>query len=170
MTKAAKFKKLLDFAYKAYQENNVTKQEYRQKGKVPYLIHPLWCAMILITDQRISWKERELGFQALILHDVLEDTSLKLPRWVKPAVKALVKEMTFKSWEEALREIPKKNNFVKLLLLVDALSSMYENHVSLAKRKKWKEITEKLLRDVEKNYGNIRLVQIGKAITKNTKW
>jgi hypothetical protein len=68
---------------------------------------------------------------------------------------------------------------IKLFLLYDNLSSMYELHVGEKKheihtgdkkRREWKEIAEKLLIEVEKHYGNIRIVQIGKAIIKNTDW
>ncbi len=181
MIKAEEFKKYIDFAYKAYEENNITGQAYRQKGKVPYLNHPLWCASMLLADTEVSWKEREIGAKALILHDVLEDTSLKLPDWVEPEVADTVKELTFESWEESMKEYPKKTSFIKLLLLYDKLSSMYERHIAVSsrysseeerkrKRKMWKELTEKVIKEVEENYGNIRIVQIGKAIVENTNW
>jgi (p)ppGpp synthase/HD superfamily hydrolase len=95
MISSKQYKKLLDFAHSAYQENNISNQAYRQDGKVPYINHPLWCATLLLADTEVPWEERELGFQALILHDVLEDTSLKLPEWINPAVQKIVEEMTF---------------------------------------------------------------------------
>ena len=174
------FKKYLDFAYSAYQENYIGKpdQTYRQDGKVPYMMHPLWCASMLITDTQIPWEQREIGFKALILHDVLEDTSLELPDWVESEVKAVVKELTFESHLQALREYENKTPFIKLLMLYDVLSSMYENHVGVfddvvtkkVKRRLWKEFTIKEIAEVEKEYGNIRIVQVGKAIVENTKW
>lgn len=179
MIKSKELKKYLDFAYSAYQEHNITDQAYRQKGMVPYMIHPLWCAMLLITDTQIPLEQRELGFKALILHDVLEDTSLKLPKWVELEVKGIVKELTFESLEQALKEYDSKSPYIKLLMLYDELSSMYENHVGVnndsekkkqRKRKLWKEYTIRGIKEVEKEYGNIRIVQIGKAIVKNTDW
>lgn len=178
MIKSEELKKYLDFAYSAYQENNITNQAYRQKGKVPYIMHPLWCASMLIADTQIPYEQRELGFKALILHDVLEDTSLKLPEWVEPEVKDVVKELTFESLEQAKKEYAGKSVFIKLLLLYDKLSSMYENHVGIdddlvraeKKRKDWKKFTNKGIEEVEKEYGNIRIVQIGKAIVENTNW
>jgi hypothetical protein len=56
---------------------------------------------------------------------------------------------------------------------------MYENHVGvnddpeekrILKRKLWKEFTLKGIDEVEKEYGNIRIVQVGKAIVENTNW
>lgn len=177
---AEEFKKYLDFAYLAYQENNISSpdQTYRQDGKVPYMMHPIWCASMLIADTQIPWKQREIGFKALILHDVLEDTSLALPDWVEPEVKEAVQAMTFEDHKQALKEYKNKTPFIKLLMLYDELSSMYENHVGVydnavmkkMKRKLWKEFTIKGIAEVEKEYGNIRIVQVGKAIVENTKW
>jgi hypothetical protein len=177
---AKEFKKYLDFAYSAYQENNITNpdQTYRQDGKVPYMMHPLWCASMLITDTQIPWEQREIGFKALILHDVLEDTSLELPDWVELEVRDAVKAMTFDSQVQALRAYKSKSPFIKLLMLYDELSTMYEDHVGVnngivlkkIKKKMWKEFVIKGIAEVEKEYGNIRIVQVGKAIVENTKW
>lgn len=179
MIKSEELKKYLDFAYSAYQENNISNQAYRQNGNVPYIMHPLWCASMLIADIQVPQEQRELGFKALILHDVLEDTSLKLPDWVSDDVKNVVNELTFESFEQAIKEYDSKEPFIKLLLLYDKLSSMYEKHVGITgkteeartmKRKLWKEFTLKGIEEVEKEYGNIRIVQVGKAITENTDW
>jgi len=170
MIKAEELKKYLDFAYSAYQENNATDQAYRQDGKVPYMIHPLWCASMLIADTEVPREQRELGFKALLLHDVLEDTSLEFPDWVEPEVKEVVKELTFESFEQAVEEYPKKAAFIKLLLLYDKLSSMYEDHVEDHHKSEWKKFTLQGIVAVEKEYGDIRIVQIGKAIAENTNW
>lgn len=178
MIKSEELKKYLDFAYSAYQENNLTNEVYRQEGKVPYIMHPLWCASMLIADTQIPWDQRELGFKALIMHDVLEDTLLELPEWIEPKVKEIVSELTFESFEQAKKEYADKSPFIKLLLLYDKLSSMYENHVGIhdgptkaeQKRRDWKKFTIVGIKEVEKAYGNIRIVQIGKAIVENTDW
>ncbi|MCX6761977.1 MAG: hypothetical protein NTY33_04035 [Candidatus Moranbacteria bacterium] len=179
MIKSEELKKYLDFAYSAYQENNITNQAYRQDGKVPYIMHPLWCASMLIADTQVPYEQRELGFKALILHDVLEDTSLQLPEWVELEVKDVVKELTFENFQQAIELYPSKSAFIKLLLLYDKLSSMYEKHVGITgkteeiratKRRLWKEFTLKGIQEVEKEYGNIRIVQAGKVIAENTDW
>lgn len=170
MISANEFKKLTDFAFDAYQNHNVTGQEYRQEGKVPFIIHPIWCASVLLTDTRIPFEEREKGFKALILHDVLEDTGMKLPKWVEPEVRQIVKELSFKSSDHALKASKSKPIYIKLLLLIDKLSSMYEEQVSPQRRKKWKASSKALMKEVEKHYGNVRVVQIAKVIIKNTDW
>lgn len=162
-------KKYLDFAYKAY-EGESSQSRYRQDGRVPFIFHPLWCASILINDTEISLEEREVGCKTLILHDVLENTSLELPDWVETEVKEAVNKLTFDNDEIITKEILTMSPFIKLLFLTDLLASMYENQVSRLKRKPWKILTKLVLRDVKKHYGNIRIVQIGNTIYKNTKW
>lgn len=178
--KSEELKKYLDFAYSAYQENNNSGQAYRQNGRVPYLMHPLWCASMLIADSDVPFEHRELGVKALILHDVLEDTSLELPDWVTQEVKDTVEELTFDSLEEAIEKYDNKTPFIKLLMLYDKLSSMYENHVAVnpkfseeeakARRRKWKNFVERGIVEVEKEYGNIRIVQVAKVVADNTDW
>ena len=137
---------------------------------MPYFTHPLWCSLIFLNDALIPIKLRKVGYEALLLHDVLEDTSVKLPKWVGDEVGKLVSEMTFPSWEEEKKVLLTKPPFIKLLKLVDKLASMYDLDVMPKNKKGWKKITSTLLKDVEEKYGQIRVVQIGKAILKGTDW
>lgn len=168
--KPEKLKQLLDLVYSAHQEHN-TRHDFRQDGKVPFIIHPIWCASTLLNDQRIPFKERELGYQVLLLHDVLEDTDLNIDNVVEPEVIKYVQEMTHDSWEDE-QNIENKSNFIKLLKLCDKIASIYDETVKNEpqKRKEWKALTQKLLVDVENHYGNIRLVTLAKAILKDTDW
>jgi hypothetical protein len=169
------FKKYLDFAYKVYQEKNISSQAYRQDGNVPYITHPLGAALLLLADTRIPLKERELGFKILLLHDVLEDTSVTLSDWIEPGVKKGVEEMTYTgpdSLKEKIEWIEAKNNFIKLLVLYDSFWSLYERHVNGSSERKemWRKNILRLANEIEKIYGNIRIVQIAKAVVKNTSW
>ena len=170
MIKPEEIKRLIDFIYDAHQNHNA-KNDFRQNGRVPFFVHPTWCALMLLNDQRISFEERQIGYQALLLHDVLEDTSLPIPEWVDKRVVNLVKEMTHETWEEE-KDIGEKPNSVKLLKLCDKSATMYDESIrpDPVRRKEWKELTQKLLKDVEDKYGNIRLVQVGKAVIDNTDW
>ena len=68
--------------------------------------------------------------------------------------------------------ISKKSNFIKLLKLCDKIASMYDETVKRGpkRRREWKTLTQKLLKDVENHYGNIQLVILAKAILKNCNW
>ncbi len=168
------FKKLMDFAYQAYQEES-HKDTLRQKGKTPYITHPVFAASLLLADRRIPWKDRFIGYQVLILHDVLEDTNAKLPDWLSDEVINGVKELTFKdslSLENKFEIVKKKDDFIKLLYLCDTLSNLYEEHVALPvkRRKLWKEMVGWFAREVEKAYGDIRVVEVANAMIENTDW
>jgi len=166
------FKDLLDFAYDAYQNKNI-RDLLRQEGKTPYMTHPLFAASLLLADQRIPWEDRYYGYQILVLHDVLEDTTAKLPDWVEEKVVDGVKELTFSDdmpFDEKVELLRGKDSFIKLLALCDTISNVYEEHVSEEKRIKWKKYDEELVKDVENIYGDIRIVEISKTILANTDW
>ena len=103
--------------------------------------------MVLLNDTRIPYEERRIGYQALLLHDVLEDTSLKLPEWVEPEVAKIVQEMTHETWEEEI-DIDKKSSLVQLLKLVDKTATMYDENMrpDPQRRRNWRELIEKLLK------------------------
>lgn len=167
---AADLKRLLDLIYSAHQEHN-TRKDYRQNGTVPFIVHPIWCALTILNDQRIPYEERVLGYQALLLHDILEDTSLPVPDYVNERVLGCVREMSHDTWEEE-QNVEKKSDFIKLLKLCDKVASMYDETVrnEPQRRSEWKALTQKLLVDVENHYGNIRLVTLAKAILSDTNW
>jgi hypothetical protein len=48
-------------------------------GTTPYAIHPIWCATTLLAETTLSAEIRFTGYQVLLWHDMLEDTSLPLP-------------------------------------------------------------------------------------------
>ncbi len=139
---------------------------------MPFIVHPLWCALTLLNDQRIPFEEREIGYQVLLLHDILEDTSLPIPDYIDEKIIEYVKEMTHTSWQEE-QDINQKSYFIKLLKLCDKIASMYDETVRKnvpGRRREWKALTQKLLQDVESHYGNIRLVVLARAILNETDW
>lgn len=164
------FKRLIDFAYTAHQEH-CTKKDMRQDGNVPFVAHPLWCAMMLLNDTRVPYEERRVGFQALLLHDVLEDTSLPLPDWVEPEVVALVGAMTHGTWE-AEQRVEEKSSLVQLLKLCDKTASMYDENVrpDLQRRREWKALLTKLVQLVEPRYPGSRVVAVAKVTLEQTDW
>ncbi len=163
-------KRLIDYVYDAHQNHN-TKHDYRQKGRVPFFTHPLWCALTLLNDQRIPFEDRVIGYQALLLHDVLEDTSVGIPDFVSQQVKDLVNQMTHGTWEEE-QKLENKSPLVILMKLHDKLSSMYDESVRAdpVRRKEWRQLLECLLVETKKYYPEARIIPIVESITANTDW
>ena len=172
------FRSLVDYAYRAHQEH-ATKispttgkiATMRQRGKVPFLIHPLWCALTLLHDTRVPWEDRRIGFQALLFHDVLEDTTLPLPDGLEPRAVALIGEMTCDTWEEEIA-IENKEPLFYLVKLIDKLSTTYEEGVrpDPVRRAQWLELNRQLLTRVREYYPNSRTAVMAAAIIADTEW
>ena len=73
--------------------------------KTPYYIHPLWCATTLLTEEKLSEEIRRIGSQALLLHDVFEDTTAGLPEDTEDEVRRLVMDMTFNTSDQEVENI-----------------------------------------------------------------
>jgi hypothetical protein len=134
-------------------------------GKTPYSVHPLWCAMTILCETRLSEQERELGCQVLAYHDILEDTTYQLE--TTPEVQALVQEMTFESSDAEMTEVWQRSKFVRLLKLFDKVSNLLDGSwMSVAKWNKYTEYTLKLADDVQAGWGELNIVTIARSIAK----
>lgn len=140
----------------------------RWDKKTPYSIHPIWCGMTIQAEQKLSVKTRNIGAQALFLHDIKEDTKEKLPKYIGEEVRELVQEMTFKSINQEMREIWSKNDLVILLKLYDKVSNLldYFSHVPGREKVHCNYVT-KLADFVEGRFGNLNIVVMARAIVKN---
>ena len=135
----------------------------------PYAIHPIWCAMTLLTETTLPENIRYNGYQALLWHDTLEDTTLSLPTDIKPEVKLLIEEMTFESFEQEMADIWGKSDTAKLLKLYDKVSNLLDGvWMKGQKLKQMKEHTRQLTGFVENVYGELNIVKFSKAICEAT--
>lgn len=164
--------KLFLFAHDAHTNFNTRGQDHViRRGLYPYMVHCMWAAGTLVMDPEIPKEERVLGFQVLLLHDVLEDTSKQLPDWVGQDVQEGIRMLTHDTWEEEQAATEHYTPFFKLLKLVDKMQTMYERAIqSSQKRREWKALTARLLADVEKHYGKTRITVIARALLDDTDW
>ena len=131
----------------------------------PYAIHPIWCAMTLLTETTLPENIRLDGYQALLWHDTLEDTTLPLPANIRPEAKTLVEEMTFDSLEQEMMDVWGKSDTAKLLKLYDKVSNLLDGiWMDKSKLEKIKGYTHQLTKFVENIYGELNIVKIAKAI------
>lgn len=165
-------KKLFAFAHDAHTNHNLRGQDHViRRGVYPYIIHPMWAAGTLVADPKLPKEERILGYQILVLHDVLEDTDVQLPDWVSEDVKKGVQALTHDNWQEEQEAVTHYTPFLKLLKLCDKIQTMYELAiVDPVKAHEWKQLIERLAVDVEDHYGNTRVVVIAKALLEDTDW
>ncbi len=131
----------------------------------PYLIHPCWCAMTLLTETSLPDEIRLPGYLALLFHDVIEDADLELPATTAPVVVELVQDMTFDSFSNEVDDIWSRSETVRLLKLYDKTSNLLDaSWMSIEKWNKYARFTNQLARDVESNFGDLNIVKIADAI------
>jgi len=134
-------------------------------NKTPYYIHPLWCATMLLQETSVPEEIKFQGSQALLYHDVLEDTEAGLPEWLSEEVKFLISKMTFSSSEDEWKNLWEKNKEVRLLKLYDKVSNILDGVWMKPYRKEQHlEHLERLCKDVEANYGGLNIVKLAKTL------
>ncbi len=130
----------------------------------PYFTHPLWCAMMLLLETRLPESIRLPGSEALLFHDVLEDTSAKLPKDISEEVKSIIQNMTFENFEDEVKETLKKPPKDQLLKLYDKTATLYDGALMPHRYPEWIDFTEKLIETVEKEYGQLNIVLLARAL------
>lgn len=131
----------------------------------PYIVHPIWCAMTILSETTLDEPRRLNGYLALMWHDVLEDTNATLPNDTDDEVRNLITDMTFPSFAIEKELIWLQSEEVRLLKLYDKTSNLLDaSHLSIEKWNAYVEFTHLLIADVEKNFGQLNIVKIAKAI------
>jgi hypothetical protein len=133
--------------------------------RTPYAIHPIWCAMTLLTETTLPEEIRYNGYLALLWHDILEDTTLPLPDDTPPQVRTLVEEMTFENFTDEIERLWERSDTTKLLKLYDKVSQFLDGTwLSDAGRERLLTHTRKLQEFVETTYGELNIVRIARAV------
>lgn len=134
-------------------------------GQTPYSIHPIWCATTILAETTLPEELRASGAEALLLHDVLEDTTANLPAYTTPRVRTLVHGMTFASFDEEMQLVWERGIEILLLKLYDKTSNLLDGAwMSAEKRASYNAYTLRLADDVEKAYGPLTIVRLARAI------
>lgn len=133
----------------------------------PYAIHPIWCAITLLTETGLPEKIRYDGYLALLWHDILEDTNMSLPENTRKDVQNLVQDMTFKNFNDELERIESCSETIKLLKLYDKVSILLD--AIWMSDSKWNQLVEytlELCDFVFRKYGELNIVKIAYAVCK----
>ncbi|MBI5620649.1 hypothetical protein HY949_02650 [Candidatus Gottesmanbacteria bacterium] len=134
--------------------------------KTPYFIHPLWCAMTILTETALPPAIRRYGAITLLYHDVLEDTTMKLPPGIPHAIRAYINDMTFYGGiTEEMLMIWRKQPTIRLFKLYDKVSNLLDASWMPAKlRKTYTAYTKKLALDVKNNFGTLNITAIAQTV------
>lgn len=133
--------------------------------QTPYMIHPIWCAMTLLTETTLAEEIRYPGAIALLWHDTLEDTQLPLPEHAEPVVRRLVLEMTFAGLDEEFERLWERSDTAKLLKLYDKVSQFLDG--TWLKDARWNQLvqhTRRLEQFVSATYGELNIVKLSRAV------
>jgi len=163
------FDKHIKRAMKAHSQYVKTKKDGLRfwDMKTPYLIHPIWCGVTLLTETKLNDNLRWNGAVALLYHDVLEDTKYKLPRDLNKEVVKYVNEMTLVNGDKKEKKLFKKNKEIILLKLYDKVSTLLDAvWMKPIQLKEFKKFTRKLLRIVKREYGELNITRIAREILK----
>lgn len=135
-------------------------------GMTPYSIHPMWCAMSLLHEQVLPYEFRWNGAQALLFHDLLEDTTAGLPGGLPSEVAQMVMDMTFESSDVEMVEVWDKPIEIKLLKLYDKVSNLLDATWMTSERfDQYAKYANALADEVEENYGRLAIVKMARAVT-----
>lgn len=131
----------------------------------PYIVHPIWCAITIMTETKLDEALRFKGCQALMWHDVLEDTHAELPIDTSAEVRQLIQDMSFANFSVEKDLVWKKSKEVRLLKLYDKTSNLLDaSHFSKDKWNNYVEFTQLLIDDVENNFGELNIIKIARVI------
>lgn len=135
--------------------------------KTPYAIHPVWCGLSILAEPKLEAKLRWQGALTLLYHDVLEDTTRKLPGDLPKKVQQQVRDMTFADIKEEMELVWSKSPEILLFKLYDKTSTMLD-WVWMGKRLQgeYRQYVVKLIKVVAKAYGELNVVKIAKALVK----
>lgn len=134
-------------------------------GKTPYHVHLLWCATAILQEPNLPIEIRNKGSLALLYHDILEDTTKELPNWLPKEVVECIKDMTFDSSEDEWKTLWSKNIEIRLFKLYDKTNNLLDSTwMKAERRKRHVGHLKKLIKDVEKNYGQLNIIKIAKSL------
>ncbi len=164
---AAEMKPAIEYAIDAHTQHPKTPDNsVRFFDRItPYAVHPIWCAMTLLTETQLPFEIRHIGYQALLWHDILEDTQVTLPENTEAEVRKLVEEMTFESLSAEREQIWERSDTAKLLKLYDKVSNLLDaSWMSPVKRGQYVAYTLELTAFVENKYGELNIVKLAQAM------
>lgn len=133
--------------------------------RTPFGVHPILVAMMLLHETAVPEPLRADGAQALLLHDLIEDTHGSLPPGTSPEVERLVLDMTFESSAQEMEMIWARSPEIHLLKLFDKISNVMDmTWAAPATRAHYHAYTLRLAESVEDQFGMLNVVRIARAL------
>ena len=163
---AEKLSTLISYVIHAHEKLSKKKDGHirRWDGKTPYAIHPIWCAMTILTETSLPEDVRIVGAEALLLHDVTEDTTAPLFE-CSDEVKKLVSELTFTTNDVSMELIFERSKLAQLLKLYDKVSNFLDGSWRTVEKRKLNLLhIEKLSEKVVANFGHLNITKMAQGL------
>lgn len=132
--------------------------------KNPYFTHSLWCSTMLLLETQLPERIRDDAAVALLFHDVLEDTTAPLPNSLTPETVRLIADMTYENFQDEVSSVLAKESIVHLVKLYDKVATLYDGCLRSFRYPEWLDFTEQLIELVEREYGPLNIVLLGKSL------
>jgi hypothetical protein len=151
------------------------KKAFRQwDRKTPYSLHPIWCAATIETETTLPEELRRQGSQALLYHDVLEDTTQPIPPWIDTPTKELIHGMTFYGGlQEELEKVWQRSTEVILLKLYDKVSNLLDGTWMKDRAGNYEAVyhgyTWNLLEATEDYYSGLNITRMARGVLSERK-
>ncbi len=99
--------KYIELAFDAHMNHpRVPENSFRRHdGQTPYPAHLLFASSLVMQEEALALTLRWLLCCGLLLHDMVEDTTLEIPEWVDVLVRDFVGEMSFNGTEHEKVEL-----------------------------------------------------------------
>lgn len=136
----------------------------RWDQKTPYGIHPVWCALTVLTETKLPEELRVRLAQAMLFHDFKKDTKTGLPLRLVSGVTELVDGMTFLGSDDEMVQVWERGPEVILGKLYDKLSNLLDGDwMTPEKHEQCRVYVQKLIEKVEATYGTLNIVRLARA-------
>jgi len=137
-------------------------QNRKWDKEVPYWIHPVWCATMILSEPMLPIILRHKGALALLYHDAKE---VGRGNFVPNSVRDLVSDMTFDSFDDEMLLLMSKSDQIILLKLYDKVHNLLDGHWMTKKRKdEYKLHTLRLIERVKEAYGDLQICKIARVV------
>ncbi|MFC1640649.1 hypothetical protein ACFL2D_01220 [Patescibacteria group bacterium] len=133
--------------------------------KTPSAIHPVWCAMTILTETRLSEGHRMACAKTLLFHDVKRDTHADLPDYLDSTTLGILQELTFHDAIEETEQIWKRSSAARLCKLYDLVSNFLDDEwVNPLSKFTFKQYTRRLTENIEEEYGPLNITRIARSL------
>lgn len=131
----------------------------------PYGIHPTWAATTILHERGLPQNVRADGAIVLFYHDILEDTTMNLPRNLPRRVRDLVEAMTFESFDQEMELLWQRAPVIRLLKAYDKVSNWMDGTWMYPERRVLHRAhLTRIVDDVEQNFGPLNIIRIARAL------